>query len=60
MKKAFFGILASMLLTSAAFADAGNKGHLKKVSKTDKCTKANCPNTCDKSKCVEMPGCICH
>ena len=60
MKKIFFGILASVLLTSAALAGGSKKGHLKKVSKTDKCTKANCPAGCDKSKCVDMPGCTCH
>jgi hypothetical protein len=60
MKKVFFGMLACMLLNGAAFAGGGKKSNSKKVAKSANCNKANCPAGCDKSKCIDMPGCICQ
>ncbi len=59
MKKIFFGILASMLLTSGVYAGKGKKDRLKKASKTETCTKANCPKSanCQPANCVNMACC---
>jgi hypothetical protein len=56
MKKIIFGILASMLLTSAAYAGKGKKARLKKA-KAETCTPASCDKTQCPPNCVGMPCC---
>ena len=60
MKKIFFGIVASLLLSSALYAGDNKKQGKKRVAKKQVCAKTDCPRpTCDPASCVNMPGCIC-
>ena len=56
MKKVFFGILASMLLSSAVYAGKGKKARIKKA-KAETCTPASCDKTQCPPNCVGMPCC---
>ena len=55
MKKIIFGILASMLLTSAAYAGKGKKN--RKSSKAETCTATTCDKTQCPPNCASMPCC---
>ncbi|MEO5781780.1 MAG: hypothetical protein ABIQ07_00825 [Ginsengibacter sp.] len=57
MKKIFFGILASLLLTSGVYAGKGKKDRSKKASKAQTCSQASCDKTQCPSNCVGMPCC---
>jgi hypothetical protein len=58
MKKIFFGILASMLITSGVYAGKGKKDRTKKASKAQTCNPANCDKTkCQPANCVSMACC---
>lgn len=61
MKRIFFGIIASLLLSSAAYAGDSKKHSKKRNAKKQVCAKADCSprTTCDPANCVSMPGCIC-
>ena len=54
MKKIIFGILASMLLTSAAYAGKGKKN--RKSSKAETCTATTCDKTQCPPNCASMPN----
>ncbi len=62
MKKIIFGVVTSMLLSTALYAGDSKKTKAKHVAKKQICTPANCANTanCNPANCVSMPGCCKH
>lgn len=62
MKKIFFGIITTVLLSTAVvYAVTDKKSAKKNAAKKEckaTCVKANCDKSkCNKTTCAKMPGC---
>jgi len=60
MKKIFFSILATLLISTVSVYAEGGKPAAKKQAVKKECSSANCPDKANCPKPICKPGCVCH